>query len=75
MKKEKVKTAFRQKKEALDLAIYNERKELMAQPGAMATRVDALLMKKYKIYSMSTIFVICKRVENRLSEEQQSQND
>lgn len=40
MEVRKIKTEFRLKKEARELAIYSEYNELMAQPGAMATAVD-----------------------------------
>lgn len=64
-----LKTPFQAEKEAKELAIYREHKELMAQPGAMATAVDEILMHKYGIYSKSTIWLIRKRVEKRLNEE------
>lgn len=66
MDETKIKTPFRIKKEARELAIYNERKELMAQPGAMATAVDKYLTKKYEFGSETTIWFICKRVERRV---------
>lgn len=67
--KNKIKTEFRIKKEARELAIYNEYNELMAQPGAMATEVDKYLTEKYGFGSKGTIWVIRKRVEKRLKEE------
>lgn len=60
------KTPFRIKKEAKELIIYNERKELMSQPGAMATAVDKYLTQKYEFGSETTIWFICKRVEKRI---------
>jgi hypothetical protein len=68
MSENSIKTPFRQMKEAKELAIYNERKELLSQPGAMATAVDAILKAKYNIHSASTIWFVCKRVEKRLAE-------
>lgn len=64
-----IKTQFQLEKEAKELAVYNEHKKLMAQPGAMATAVDEILMRKYGIYSKSTIWFIRKRVEKRLKKE------
>lgn len=68
MEVQKIKTAFRLKKEARELAIYNEYNALMAQPGAMATAVDKYLTEKYGFGSESTIWFIRKRVEKRLKE-------
>lgn len=65
----KIKTPFRIKKEARELAIYNEYNELMSQPGAMATAVDRHLTEKYGFGAESTIWFIRKRVEKRLKEE------
>lgn len=69
MEQQKIKTEFRLKKEARELAIYYEYNELMAQPGAMATAVDKYLTQKYGFGSESTIWFIRKRVEKRLREE------
>lgn len=52
-------TAIRRKKAKRYQKIYNERKRLMAVEGAMATAVDELLSKKYKV-SRSTIWTITK---------------
>lgn len=68
MTKTCVKTDYKLKKEDRELAIYSEYSELMAQPGAMATAVAEHLMTKYNIYAKSTIWFIRKRVEKRLSE-------
>ena len=64
--KKAIKTPYREKKEARELSVYEERKALMEKEGAMATAVDDLLMKKYGIYSRATIWSICARVEKRL---------
>lgn len=69
MKEQKIKTEFSLKKEARELAIYNEYHALMAQPGAMATAVNKYLTEKYGFGSASTIWFIRKRVEKRLQEE------
>lgn len=69
MEMNKIKTEFRIRKEARELAIYNEYNVLMAQPGAMATAVDKYLTQKYGFGSESTIWFIRKRVEKRLREQ------
>jgi hypothetical protein len=66
MKETKLKTECKLNKEARDLAIYNEWKELMRQPDAMASAVDAFLMKKHSIFSKSTIWNIRKRAKKYL---------
>lgn len=69
MEQQKIKTEFRMRKEARELAIYDEYNSLMAQPGAMATAIDRYLTRKYGFGSESTIWLIRKRVEKRLREE------
>ena len=61
-----VKTKFRIEKDAKDLAVYTDWKELISKKGAMASAVDEYLMKKYNIHSRSTIWFIRQRVEKRL---------
>jgi hypothetical protein len=65
------KTEWRIKKEAQELSIYNEWKELMSQPGAMSSAVDRYLTKKYGFGAETTIWFIRKRVEKRLNEEKE----
>ncbi len=60
-------TPYRRKKLNKEMAIYNEWKRLMAEPGAMATRVREVLMEKFDVAAPSTIWLICKRVEARLA--------
>lgn len=64
--KKSLKTTFRAEKEAKEFRIYEDYNELIKQPGAMATAVDEHLMAKYNIFSKSTIWLIRKRVEQRL---------
>lgn len=59
-------TEFQREKEARDLQIYQEYVELVAEPGAAATKVQEFLMKKYGIHSTSTLWAIRKRVEAKL---------
>lgn len=63
------KTDCKAKREARDLAIYNEYNELIAIEGQSKTLVTEHLMKKYDIHSAGTIYVIRKRVEERLKRE------
>lgn len=63
------KTPYRVEKEAKELAIYNDYKELMSLHGQSATAVTDHLMQKYGIHSASTIYEIRKRVAARLEKE------
>lgn len=63
------KTDCKAKREARDLAIYNEYNELISIEGQSKTRVTEYLMKKYDIHSSGTIYVIRERVEKRLKKE------
>lgn len=63
------KTDCKAKREARDLAIYNDYNELMSVEGQSKTLVTEHLMKKYDIHSSGTIYVIRKRVEERLKRE------
>ncbi len=56
---------------AFELEVYNAFQEEMAKEGAMATAVTELIMKRFEIYSPSTVWKIRKRVEARLAEEQE----
>ncbi|WP_320980005.1 hypothetical protein [Bacteroides sp.] len=60
------KTPFQEEREARDLAIYNEYNELMSVKGQSKTLVMEHLMKKYGVHSIGTIYVIRRRVEERL---------
>lgn len=63
------KTDCKAKREARDLAIYNEYNELISIEGQSKTLVTEHLMKKYNIHSSGTIYVIRKRVEERMKAE------
>lgn len=58
-----------------DMAILKDYTELMAKPGAMATRVREVLMEKYQIASTATINVICNRTRKRLEQVQTSNSE
>lgn len=60
------KTPCQEEREARDLAIYNEYNELMSVKGQSKTLVMEHLMKKYGVHSIGTIYVIRRRVEERL---------
>lgn len=62
-------TPFRKDKEAREKAIYEEYNKMMEEPGAQATAVNDFIMKKYGIYSVSTLYNIRKRVESQMNGE------
>lgn len=61
------KTDCQREREERDLAIYNEYNELMSVEGQSKTLVHEHLMKKYGVHSQGTIYVIRRRVEERLN--------
>lgn len=63
------KTPCQTEREARDLAIYNEYNSLMTVEGQSKTVVTEHLMKKYGIHSQGTIYLIRRRVEERLRKE------
>lgn len=62
------KTLCQTEREARDMAIYNEYNILMSSEGQSKTVVTEHLMRKYNVHSMSTIYVIRRRVEERLKQ-------
>lgn len=60
------KTPCQEEREARDLAIYNEYIEMTSVDGQSKTLVIEHLMKKYGIHSQATVYVIRRRVEERL---------
>ena len=60
------KTPCQTEREARDLAIYNEYNSLMTVEGQSKTVVTEHLMKKFGIHSQGTIYLIRRRVEERL---------
>lgn len=66
---EVLKTELQREREQRDLAIYSDYERMMSVPSQSATEVGKVLMNKYKIHSLGTIYVIRKRVEKRLQEE------
>lgn len=63
-------TPCQEERESRDLAIYNEYNELMSVKGQSKTLVTEHLMKKYNIHSQGTIYIIRRRVEQRLKEQE-----
>lgn len=61
------KTQCQTEREARDLAIYNEYNDLMSVKGQSKTVVMEHLMNKYGIHSISTIYIIRRRVEECLN--------
>lgn len=60
------KTDCQKEREERDLAIYKEYNELMSVEGQSKVMANCFLMKKYNIHSQGTIYVILKRVEQKL---------
>lgn len=65
----RVKTPLQEKREARDLAIYNEYNALASNPEQSKDELNKYLMEKYDIHSTGTIYVIRQRVEARLRAE------
>lgn len=61
------KTQCQTEREARDLALYNEYNELMSVKGQNKTVVMEHLMNKYGIHSIGTVYIIRRRVEERLN--------
>lgn len=53
-------------RERRNLALYEEYTELTSVEGQGKTGVNGYLMRKYGIHSPSTIYVIIRRVEERI---------
>ena len=63
---EVLKTPLQERRLKRDMAIYTDWEQMMSVPGQSATEVGKVLMEKYDINSLGTIYVIRKRVEARL---------
>lgn len=68
----KQKTTLQEEREARDLAIYNDYNALVADPNQSRTQAIQYLMGKYNIHSTGTVYVILKRVEERVSAERKA---
>ena len=65
---EVLRTELQKEREQRDLAIYTDYEKMMSVKGQSATEVAKVLMTKYRIHSLGTIYVIRKRVERKLKE-------
>ena len=72
MSMEVLKTELQKEREKRDLAIYSDYESMMAVPGQSSIEVTKVLMKKYNIYSIGTIYQIRKRVSERLQKEEEA---
>lgn len=66
---EVLRTELQERRRKRDMSIYSEYEQMMSVPGQSSTEVSKLLMRKYDINSLGTIYVIRKRVEKRLQQE------
>lgn len=57
-------------REKRDMAIYREYTKLMSVKGQSKTGVNDYLMKKYGVHSQGTIYIIRRRVEERLKKKE-----
>lgn len=62
-----LKTQWQKEKEARDFAIYNDYKTMSKDPSNAKTEINKLLMKRYGLHAMSSIYAAIKRVEKRLA--------
>ena len=69
------KTPCQTEREARDLAIYNEYNELMTAKGQSKMLVMEHPMDKYGIHSIGTIYIILRRVDERLKEQEGTSHD
>lgn len=69
MVKKVYKTPYQERKEARELAIYNEYMTLTQNPVNSRTKVRDSIMDKYNIGSQSTFYAIIDRVSERLSQQ------
>ena len=69
---EVLRTELQKEREKRDFAIYSDYVKLMEVKGQSATEVGKLLMQKYSIHSLSTIYTIRKRVEEKLQKEKKA---
>lgn len=60
-----LRTPYRKKLEARDFAILAEWQELTADPSNSREKIRAHLMRKYKLYSRSSIHEALKRAQRK----------
>ena len=62
-------TELQEARAARDRAIYDEYNALAAVPGQSKTQINKYLMEQYDLHSTGTLYMIRKRVEERIKEE------
>lgn len=63
------KTELQRHREERDMNIYLDFEQMRCVPGSSKTEAARYLMNKYGLFSLGTIYTICKRVEQRLKAE------
>lgn len=63
------KTPLQEEREARDRAIYDEYNALASVPGQSKTQINQYIMEKYGLHSTGTLYLIRKRVEERIKKE------
>lgn len=66
-----LKTELQRQREQRDMAVYLDFERMRSVPGNSKTEIGRLLMKKYGIYSLGTIYAIYKRVAERLRSQEE----
>lgn len=65
-----LKTELQRQREQRDMAVYLDFERMRSVPGNSKTEIARLLMKKYGIYSLGTIYAIYKRVAEKINREE-----
>lgn len=66
-----LRTKAQEQRDKRNLAIYNDWKKLIAVKGQSRTAVASFLMDKYNIGTLSTIYVITRKVAESLAEKEE----
>ncbi len=69
-----LKTECQRKKEEYEAKVYADYMSLVSVQENSRMEVNKLIMRKYDIYGMSTLYAIIKRVEKRMNNAKQKQN-
>lgn len=65
-----LKTELQRQREQRDMAVYLDFEQMRSVPGNSKTEIARLLMKKYGIYSLGTIYAIYRRMEEKIKREE-----
>lgn len=68
----RTKTTLQEEREARDLAIYNEYNKLAANPDQSKVALNEYIMQKYGIHSTGTLYLIRKKVAERIHNKHQN---